>query len=82
MGEVSHLIRAEFEMGALSTSVGGFYENLGWQRWSGPTYVRNGSELVRTYDEDDGIMVMPFGPSERIDLTSPIACRSRVGDDW
>ena len=82
MGEVSHLIRDEFEMGALSTSVRGFYENLGWHRWRGPTYVRYGSELIRTEDEDDGIMVMTFGSSEGIDLASSLSCQSRVGDDW
>lgn len=82
MGEVSHLVRDEFEMGALSTSVRGFYENLGWHRWRGPTYVQYGSELIRTEDEDDGIMVMPFGASEGVDLASSLSCQSRVGDDW
>ena len=82
MGEVSLLVRDEFEMGALSTSVRGFYENLGWHRWRGPTYVRYGSELIRTEDEDDGIMVMPFGSSEGIDPASSLSCQSRVGDDW
>ena len=82
MVETSYLLRTQFEMGALATSVRGFYENLGWQRWRGPTYVRCGAELVRTEDEDDGIMVMPFGSSEGIDLASSLTCQSRVGDDW
>ena len=82
MDEVAQLLRSEYEMGALSTSVGGFYERLGWERWLGPSYVRYGSQLVRTEDEDDGIMVLPFGPSRNIDLTASISCPSRVGDDW
>ena len=82
MGEVSQLLRSEFEMGALSTSVHDFYERLGWKRWHGPTYVRHGSELVRTEEEDDGVMALPFGPSENIDLTASIACERRLGDNW
>ena len=31
---------------------------LGWERWRGPTYVRTADGLVRTEDEDDGIMIL------------------------
>jgi aminoglycoside 2'-N-acetyltransferase I len=82
MGEVSRLLRSEFEMGALSTSVPHFYERLGWKRWRGPTYVRHGSELVRTEEEDDGVMALPFGVSKDIDLAASLSCQSRLGDDW
>lgn len=82
MDEVAALLRSDYEMGALSTGVRGFYERLGWARWLGPSYVRDGSQLVRTEDEDDAIMVLPFGPSRNIDLTASISCQSRVGDDW
>ncbi len=82
MAEVSQLLRSEFEMGALSTSVHDFYERLGWKRWRGPTYVRHGPELVRTEQEDDGVMALPFGPSKDIDLTASLSCHSRLGDDW
>jgi hypothetical protein len=60
----------------------GVYERLGWERWRGPTYVRRGADLVRTEDEDDGVMVLRFGPSAGLDLTAPIACTERGGDDW
>ncbi len=82
MSEVSHLLRSEFELGALSTSVHDFYERLGWKRWQGPTYVQHNSELVRTEEEDGGVMALPFGPSRDIDLTSSLSCQSRPGDDW
>ncbi len=82
MDEVGQLLLSEFEMGALATGVEGFYEGLGWKRWLGPTYVRYGSDLVRTEEEDGGVMVLPFGPSEGIDLSSPLSCPSRSGDDW
>ena len=82
MSEVARLLRSEFEMGALSTRVHDFYELLGWKRWQGPTYVRHDSELVRTEEEDGGVMALPFGPSRDIDLTSSLSCLSRPGDDW
>jgi hypothetical protein len=59
-----------------------FYERLGWERWQGPTFVRRGEALVRTEEEDDGIMVLRPGPGVRIDLRASISCEARAGDDW
>ena len=82
MAGASDLIRSRFDMGALSTGHQGFYAALGWEKWLGPTYVRRGSETVRTEEEDDGVMVLRFGSSKDVDLTAPISCESRRGDDW
>ena len=43
-----------FELGALSTSVPGFYLRLGWEPWLGPTFVRTASGVERTEDDDGG----------------------------
>ena len=83
MTEIASIIRRDFEIGALSTEAHKFYERLGWERWRGPTYVRSAAGgLTRTKDEDDGIMVLRFGPSASIDLTAAISCEERSGDDW
>ena len=82
MAVATEAVRNEFEMGALSTGAHAFYARFGWERWQGPTYVRHGRHLVRTPDEDDGVMVLRFGPSTGIDLTQPIVCEARQGDDW
>ncbi|MBA2272982.1 MAG: GNAT family N-acetyltransferase [Actinobacteria bacterium] len=82
MAEISKIIRGDYDMGALSTGRHDFYERLGWERWRGPTFVRRGSEAVRTEEEDDGVMVLRFGPSRGIDLTAPLTCEGRSGDDW
>lgn len=82
MAEVSELLRSEFEMGALSTGLHGFYARPGWERWQGPTFVRRSSEAIRTEEEDDGVVVLRFGPSKDIDLTAPLSCEGRRGDDW
>ncbi len=82
MAEVADVVRVGFEMGALSTGRHRFYARLGWERWRGPTFVRDGSEAIRTEEEDDGVMVLRYGPSAGVDLTSPISCPARAGDDW
>jgi aminoglycoside 2'-N-acetyltransferase I len=82
MKELGSVIRSRFELGVLSTSRPGFYERLGWERWCGPTYVRHPGGLRRTADEDDGIMVLRFGPSQDVDLSALISCEERPGDDW
>ena len=80
MARVGEVVRAEFEIGALSTGVHHFYERLGWVRWQGPSFVRRGDRVVRTPDEDDGLMVLLTGVD--VDLTAPITCEERPGDDW
>jgi aminoglycoside 2'-N-acetyltransferase I len=82
MSRVGQVLHDEFEIGALSTNFHGFYKRLGWERWRGPTFVRHGGELIRTEEEDDGIMVLRFGTSVELDLTAPISCAARNGDDW
>lgn len=82
MERVGQALRQDFEMGSLSTSLPDFYARFGWERWRGPTFVRSGSDLARTADEDDGVMVLRFGPSEDVDLTASISCETRPGDDW
>ena len=82
MVEATAVVRREFEMGALSTGSREFYERLGWERWRGPTFVRRGAEQVRTEEEDDGVMVLRFGPSSSVDLAAALSCEARSGDDW
>lgn len=82
MEHVARVLHGHFEMGALSTGRHAFYERLGWRRWHGPTFVRHGSALVRTPDEDDGVMVLTYGASADVALDAPIACDARPGDDW
>lgn len=75
-------IRTGFDLGVLSTEHHSFYERLGWERWQGPTFVIRNRKRTRTPDEDDGIMVLRFGPGAELSLRDPIACWSRRGDDW
>lgn len=82
MAAATEVVRREFELGALATGRHSFYERLGWERWGGQSFVRDGDSLVRTEEEDDGIMVLSFGPSADVRLSEPISCDPRPGDDW
>lgn len=82
MTRVGELVLRDYEMGALSTGSPAFYSRLGWERWHGPTFVRDGDAWVRTPDEDDGVMVLRCGPTAEVDLTATISCERRSGDDW
>jgi aminoglycoside 2'-N-acetyltransferase I len=76
------LVIEGFGLGILSTHRHRFYERLGWQRWQGPTFVREDGRWRRTPDEDAGIMALPCGHSGSLDLSASIAVDARVGDDW
>jgi aminoglycoside 2'-N-acetyltransferase I len=82
MAEITDVVRRDYELGVLSTDRHAFYARLGWERWRGPTFVRDGDRTVRTEDEDDGVMILRCGPSAAIDLSAAISCEARSGDDW
>lgn len=82
MTAATDLVRAHYDLGALSTGSPAFYERLGWERWAGPTFVRDDAGERRTPDEDSGVMVLRHGPSAGIALVGAIACEARAGDDW
>jgi aminoglycoside 2'-N-acetyltransferase I len=83
MRATTDLVLARFELGGLSTGEWSFYARLGWERWRGPTFVRLADgTLVRSPEEDDGVMVLRCGPSRQLDLTASIACDERSGDSW
>ena len=82
MRRIGDIVRERFELGVLSTDAYDFYGRLGWERWAGPSFVRRAGELVRTPEDDDGIMVLRFGSSSELDLAAPISCDERDGDDW
>lgn len=83
MTSTNDVIATWFRLGFLSTGAHHFYERLGWERWSGPTFVRLADgALHRTPDEDDGIMVLRIGDGNAVDPTASLACDERTGDDW
>ena len=70
------------ELGVLGTDSHRFYERLGWERWRGTTWVRTESALVRTADEDDGIMIRRTALTPDFAPDARLICLPREGDDW
>ena len=40
------------------------------------------ADVVRTPEEDSGLMVLRVGATPALDPTWPITCDARSGDDW
>jgi aminoglycoside 2'-N-acetyltransferase I len=82
MLEVDDYIDRTFRLGALDTGSPLFYERLGWVVWKGPTFVRTGTGLTRTEDEDGSVLVRLTPTSPKLDLRAPISCDWRPGEVW
>jgi aminoglycoside 2'-N-acetyltransferase I len=82
MEPLERVIRRAYDLGALGASDEGatFYAARGWQRWEGPLSALTPSGVVRTPDEDGGVLVLPAGAP--LDLAAPLACDWRDGDVW
>jgi aminoglycoside 2'-N-acetyltransferase I len=83
MRRATEIVGREFELGALSTGKSAFYERVGWERWRGPSWVQQpDGRLVRTPDEDAGLMIFRCASSRAVDLDASITCEARAGDSW
>jgi aminoglycoside 2'-N-acetyltransferase I len=82
MADVTAYIRDRFELGALGTGRHSFYARLGWQTWTGPSFVRTPHGPRRTPDEDGYILVLGTPSSPPFDLSASISCDWRRGDVW
>ena len=82
IAKASAFIRERRALGGLCTGEYNLYARLGWERWRGETFVRDGGRQVRTPEADDALMVLRFGESECLDLSAPISCDWREGDVW
>jgi hypothetical protein len=81
MGAVAAFIQAHFELGALSGDPD-FYERVGWVRWRGATWCREGESLTRTADEEGDVLVLPTRAGPPLDVQGDIAVEWRSGDVW
>ena len=81
MAPVERIIRAAYDLGALSSSEIGipFYEARGWQRWQGETWSLTPRGRERTADDDDSVYVLP---TAAVDVNEPLTCDWRDGDVW
>jgi aminoglycoside 2'-N-acetyltransferase I len=82
MRAANERIAQAFEIGVLATGSPSFYERIGWEVWRGPSFVREADGLRPTPDEDGFILVLRTPATPPLDVTAPITCDPRPGDDW
>jgi len=76
-------ITNEADLGVLSTGTPAFYEPLGWERWLGPTSVREPDGTTTLTPEEDGfvhVLRTPKTPVD-LDLMAPIGRDRRDADE-
>jgi len=81
MKEITQYCQENYEFSMLSTDENHFYERLGWLKFLGESFVRDGDKEIRTEGEDEGLMLLP-GKKSQISLIRRVVCESRSGDDW
>jgi len=84
MESVEGVIRAGFELGALSdgTGIDGFYGRRGWIPWAGTTWVAAPGGLERTAEDDGGVYVLRTPTTPELDVDGNLVCDWRLGDVW
>ena len=84
MRAAGRVVQERYELGALADGSGipGFYQRLGWETWPGPTFVAGPEGLVRTEEDDGGILVLRTPATAGLELAGPLVCDWRAGDVW
>jgi aminoglycoside 2'-N-acetyltransferase I len=82
MQAVNRIIAAEYDIGGLSTGAHAFYEQLGWERWRGRTFVDGPEGRRPTPEDDDAVMVLRTDRTRDLDLATDLVCDWRAGDVW
>jgi aminoglycoside 2'-N-acetyltransferase I len=82
MEELERLVRAAYEVGALSASDVGvpFYHGRGWLRWRGHTGAMGPEGIVATPADDEAVFVLPVHAP--LNPAGHLVCDWRDGDVW
>ena len=81
LAHTSLLTKEHYEIAMLSTGEHEFYEKFGWQRFRGQSYVTENGVILRTADEDAGLMLLAEQPTWNV-TGCQIVCDWRTGDVW
>jgi hypothetical protein len=75
------MAQRNFDIAMLSTGEIDFYAKFGWQRFVGQSFVDDHGTIIRTADEDEGLMLL----TSLHHLNQPgvaWVCDWRTGDVW
>lgn len=80
MGRIAEEIQ-DFELGALSPFSVVYYEQLGWELWRGPLFIRTDEGPMRT-PRDGDVMILRLPRTPVLDLYAPLSAEWREGELW
>ena len=80
LAAATNFCRLNYRVSLLSTNIHKFYAKHGWQRFEGESFAETDSGLIRTSEDDDGLMLL----SDDAMLARPnrVTCDFRRGDIW
>ncbi len=81
MAEFARRARSAYPFAALSPSVHGIYERLGWRLWRGPLFVRDESGH-RTPTPDDEVMMLDWSNETMPRADEPLSIEWRPFEVW
>jgi aminoglycoside 2'-N-acetyltransferase I len=80
LAALTDFCRSSFAVSMLSTGSHAVYEHRGWRRFNGESHLATDSGLLRTEDDDDGLMVLTS--LEHVVAANQATCDFRSGDVW
>jgi aminoglycoside 2'-N-acetyltransferase I len=81
MEEITKICKSQYQFSMLSTGEKDFYRRFGWVDFKGESYVDLGEKVVRSEEEDEGLMYLGVGNYLNVSPLKVI-CKSRPGDAW
>jgi aminoglycoside 2'-N-acetyltransferase I len=81
MRRITEFCRENYALSMLSTDEKRFYERHGWRQFNGESFIAFEAEVVRSADEDEGLMFLPSEKNEEVDIRRA-TCQARSGDSW
>jgi aminoglycoside 2'-N-acetyltransferase I len=81
MQEITKICKSQYQFSMLSTGEKDFYRRFGWVDFKGESYVDLGEKVVRSEEEDEGLMYLGVGKYLNVSPLK-VVCKSRAGDAW
>lgn len=81
MEEITKICKSQYQFSMLSTGEKDFYRRFGWVDFKGESYVDLGEKVVRSEEEDEGLMYLGVGKYLNVSPLK-VVCKSRAGDAW
>lgn len=80
LAAATNYCRLNYKVSLLSTDIHEFYETHGWQRFEGESFAETDSGVIRTSEDDHGLMLL--SDDDMLARPNRVTCDFRRGDGW